>query len=321
MLKVYLTIDTEIWLKTNELPTFSQDFYRCFYGRTPEGDFGVPYQINLLNQFGLKAVFLIEALFASVVGLGPLKEMVALVQEGGQDIQLHVHTEWLSLMEEPIIPNRFGIHLRHFNEDEQRIIIEKALANLKEAGASNVCAFRAGNFGADMATLRALAHNNIAYDTSYNFCYLDTACNIRLAKPLVQPQAIEKTVEFPISFFLDRPGHYRHTQLTACSFSEMKHALLQAYDRGWQTFVIVSHSFELLNLKRTHPDPVVIRRFHKLCHFLAENKNKFCTSVFNSNFKPKLSSDYTPLHGRVQNTVWRVGEQLFRRILNTISFF
>jgi len=39
-----------------------------FYGETAEGDFGLPYQIEQLNRYGLKATYFLEPLFADRVG-------------------------------------------------------------------------------------------------------------------------------------------------------------------------------------------------------------------------------------------------------------
>lgn len=314
MLDVYITIDTEIWWHHTGLDDFRGNYDLCFLGRTRAGEHGVPYQIEVFNHYGLKAVFFVESLFASVVGLDPLKEMVDVIQSGGHDVQLHAHTEWLPLMDSPPAPGS-NEHMRHFSEDEQTTIIGQALENLRAAGAEDVRAFRAGNYGADLATLRALARNGVLCDTSYNYCYLDSACGIRTEAPLLQPAMVEGVLELPITYFQDHPGHNRHAQIVACSCREMTGALMQAWRRGWQTFTIVSHSFELLNSRRTRDDPTVIRRFEGLCRFLADNRDKFRTSVFDGSLAPAMGAPREPLRGSVLQTAHRVGEQLARRVL------
>jgi hypothetical protein len=102
MLDVSVTVDTEIWWQVPDLNTFEDDFARWFYGRTASGDFGAAYQIHELNRPGLKVVFFVEPLFACAVGQRHLEEMVRVISEGGHEIQLHIHTEWLELIDAPL---------------------------------------------------------------------------------------------------------------------------------------------------------------------------------------------------------------------------
>src|SRR5438034_4611872 len=95
-LNVFLTVDTEVWPRTPDwiATGLSPEIDRFIYGVTADGQFGLKYQIDMLNEYGLKAVFLVEALFACIVGLEPLRKIVSLIQAGGHDVQLHIHTEW-----------------------------------------------------------------------------------------------------------------------------------------------------------------------------------------------------------------------------------
>lgn len=323
---VFLTVDTEWWPRSPNWRDggYQADVQRDFYGETPNGHYGVPYQIEVLNHYGLKGVFLIEALFPEVVGLGPLQALVDVIQRGGQDAQLHLHTEWLSWIDgsRSPLPGRTGRNLKDFTADEQTVLIERGLRNLKDAGAKNVNAFRAGNYGGNFDTLIALQRNGIACDTTHNTCYLDSACGMRTSDWLLQPRTIHGVREFPVTFFSDYPGHMRHAQLCACSFGEMKAALLNAWRRGWTSFVIVSHSFELIRNRKKpgaipRPDPTVIRRFENLCRFLQKNSDKFQTRFFGdidlSAIPETSATGDRPLASRIDRTAWRLGEQLIRR--------
>jgi hypothetical protein len=313
MLDVLITVDTEVWWQEPDLTTFRDDFARWFYGRTPSGEFGVAYQIRELNRRGLKAVFFVEPLFACAAGLGPLEEMVGVIRDGGHEVQLHIHTEWLELLDEPLSRQPLGTHLRDFDYDDQLALLSRALENLRRAGADDVCAFRAGNYGANRVTLKALAELGLRYDSSYNFCYLNDACQIEVPEVLLQPTELDNTIEVPIGFFEDWPGHYRHAQITAVSAAEMRHVLRSAA-RALSTFVIVSHSFELLTADRSDVDPTVLGRFHALCDFLADNRDTFVTRGFNdASFEPSAAT-VEPLRGRLLNTALRIGQQAWRRL-------
>src|SRR5262249_8472866 len=147
----------------------------------------------------------------------------------GHEVQLHVHTEWLQWLRKSPLPGRVGENLKDFTLDEQTRLIELGLEQLRACGAKNVCAFRAGNYGANVDTLRALARSAIRYDTSYDAAYLNSDCGLDEAGLLLQPTMMHGVCEIPITFFTDWPGHYRHAQLCACSAAEMQHALMQAW--------------------------------------------------------------------------------------------
>lgn len=318
-LRVYITFDTEIWLSAPDLSAFSADFARWFHGRTPSGDFGVPFQLRLLNDFGLKAVFFVEPLFASAVGIDPLAEMVGTIAEAGHDVQLHMHSEWLPHINDGPVGLARGEHLRHFNEDQQLALLKLGLENFKRAGAPRPNSFRAGNYGANNATLRALHRAGLRYDSSYNFCYLDDACQIETESPLLQPALVEGIVELPIAFFSDYPGHFRHAQIVAASFAELRTALEQAYQRGFSHFVIVSHSFELLDAQRRAPDPLVIDRFISLCRFLADHRDRFATATFaGASIDATPLVNTAPLRGSLPQTAGRMAVQGMRRALQRL---
>jgi hypothetical protein len=318
MLNVFITVDVELRIGRATLtPSGLAEAMRAgIYGRTPEGDFGLPFKLRTLNSHGLKGVFFVESLSASALGVDPLRETVDLISGAGQESQLHVHAEWLSLMSEPILAGRTGRNMRDFSEDEQTRLIGAALANFHAASGRRPTAFRAGNYGANFSTLRALARNGIFVDTSYNACYLGDPCDMQTPQPLVRPQYFDDVLELPVTFFEDWPGHMRHAQVGACSFGEMSSMLMQAWRKGWGSFVIVSHSFELMNRARTRADPIATRRFADLCRFLAENRDKFHTCGFaeldSQRFSPEPVSP--PLKSNPARTIWRFGEQAVREL-------
>ena len=329
MLNVFLTVDTEVWpfatdWPGNSLPhskDFSAEIAGYIHGETDSGDYGVPFQMEILNRNKLKATYFVEALLAGRVGVGPLRDIVGQVQAGGHDVQLHVHTEWLRELADPDLPAEFRQNMRQFSEDDQTRIISRGIANLRQAGAHNVCAFRAGNYGANFETLRALKRNGIVFDTSHNACFLDAECQLRTDELLLQPTMIDGVYEFPVSVFSDYPGHLRPAQLGACSFQELKAALLQAWTAGWYSFVIVWHGFELLRRVtepgRRTPDWITIRRFERLCAFLDTNRDKFRTAVFSEIDAKTIppAGIAVALKSPLRLTAWRMAEQLASRLI------
>jgi hypothetical protein len=325
-LNVFITVDTEVWPRHADWRETSlrEDLRRDLYGVTPEGEFGVPYQMDVLDHFGLKAVFFVESLFPCAVGIDPLKALVSQIRSRGHEVQLHLHTEWLSWIDPPLLPGRLGNNLNEFTEEEQTLLLSRGVDNLRAAGVQDVCAFRAGNYGANFDTLRALSRQGIQFDSSHNTCYLRSTCHMRTPAPLLQPARLEEVWEFPVSFFGDWPGHYRHAQLCACSSQEMTGALMQAWEAGWYSFVIVSHSNELIRGRKQTavpplPDHTVIARFNRLCEFLAEHRDKFRTTTFSELPARSVSPPPVarPLRSKLRLTAGRLVEQLARRLCSS----
>jgi hypothetical protein len=324
-LKVFLTVDTEAYPLTPDWreTRLRADLDRDVYGVTPDGEFGLRYQLAVLRKCNLRAVFFVEPLFASVpeVGPGPLREIVRLIVQDGHDVQLHPHPEWL-----PHIPDMKmnGGVISSYAPNVQRAIIERALANLRcalaEVGVGDrnrVCAFRAGDFAADSATLGAAADCGLTYDSSYNVDY----GRLGTRELLVQPQMIGDVCEVPISFFEDWPGHFRPAQFGAASYGELSRALERAEGAGWSAFVIVSHSFELLKHRRASNRPLGLRkfvrsRFEMLCDYLDRNRGRFQTATFSGLAFPLeiVSQASRPVSGSVFSTVMRFGQQLAERL-------
>ena len=120
MLDVFFTVDVEVWCDgwTDIDKKFPGAFRQYIYGTTPRGDFGLPYQLKVLNQHGLTGVFFIEPLFSTRFGAQALAEIVGLVQESDQEVQLHMHTEWVDEAREPLLEavHSKRQHLRYFTQ-------------------------------------------------------------------------------------------------------------------------------------------------------------------------------------------------------------
>ena len=323
MLNVYITVDTEVSPLSRDYRglEFRADMDRDIFGLTPRGEFGLRYLLAQLNSHDLRGVFLVDSMLAPSAGIDTLGEIVRTVQDAGQDVQHHLHTEWLGRIEKnTILPGRTGKSMRCFTLEEQTKLLELGRASLQQAGAKNVCAFRAGGYGADFNTLRALAASGHTCDTSYNFCWQGRTCDMPLDGPLLGPRNLHGVWEFPVSMFSDWPGHYRHAQVGACSSGEMLAALEHAQQEGWEAFVIVMHSFELIKRSRrlgepSQSDRIAISRFERLCRFLADNRGRFRTADFaaldTAALRPQQATTVrapSPLR-----TAWRCSQQLARR--------
>ncbi len=316
-LDVFLTVDTEVWCGGwSDLDRkFPDAFRRYVYGPTPRGEGGLPLQFRLLRDHGLTASFFVEPLFSLRFGKGPLDEMVGLIRQARQEVQLHLHTEWLDEAPDPLFPEIEGKRqfLYMFDLAQQTRMIRTGLDLLRGSGATGVNAFRAGSFGLGPETFTAVRTAGLEFDTSFD----PTAVHpINATLQCFQPTVIDGLVEAPLSAFRDGLGRTRHVQLGACSLAELQQCLRSARASGWDAVVLLSHNFELMNAARDRLDAVVVRRFEGLCRFLARHPTEFAVRGFDG-WRPKLDGARVtgPPKVGLAATTMRFAEQAVRQLL------
>ena len=316
--RVLITTDVEIWPDAWDrmgAGDFRDSFRKYIHGDTPLGPYGLPFQMQVLDDHGLVGVFMVESLFACAFGLGPLEEIVGMIQERGHEVQIHAHPEWVDKIDPPILPGRHGHQFHEYDRVDQRHLLALARDNLVQAGARDLTAFRAGNFGADNETLQMLSEVGIGIDSSYNYAYLGSTCRIRADAPLRHPQQMNSVLEVPMTCFRDGLGRYRHLQVGSCSLPEMTQVLEDAYRGGAETVVLLSHGFELLTPSKRRRDPVVVRRFRGLAQYLDQHRDRFVTQGFHA-LSPTAGTSPehdTDIQIPLIPTLYRYAEQIGRR--------
>ena len=317
--KVFFTVDVEIWCGGwNALDeSFPDAFQRYIYGHTKRGEYGLTRTLELLAAHGLKGVFFTEPLFSKRFGSGPLEEIVGLIQAANQEVQLHLHTEWADEITPPLLP---GLDHKHqflwmFNRDDQAFLINSGIDLLRAAGVERINAFRAGSFGMNADTLDALGLVGINYDSSFSGLVTEKKSGLESLDSAQSPVRVGEVWEYPMSQFTDAMGRLRHAQLGACSYGELEWLLWYAAENEWDSVVILSHNFELMNQRKDAPDPVVSRRFERLCQFLQHNADTFETCGFNGLSPNGLGANENSLpKAPMPTTITRLAEQTWRRI-------
>lgn len=317
MLKVYLTTDVEIWCNDwHGLDhQFRAAFERYIYGATEAGEFGLRYQASVLRDHGLRGVFFVEPLFSGRFGLDPLSEVVAILRERGQEVQLHLHTEWVDEWPEPLFPGMTTKqqYLHYFSRANQAVLIAEGIRRLKLAGADRVDCFRAGGFGFNVDTLDALSSCKVPFDASYNAVHFGLDSGVAPGVVLNDVYCERGVTEFPTTVFSTGWGRLRHVQLGACSSAEIEHLLWAALESKRQAFVLLSHNFELLTPSKRSADPVVVSRFQRLCRFLDRHRDVFKVCGFRDQAEIRPAPQREPLSSSAWRTAWRVAEQVYRR--------
>lgn len=320
MTSVFITIDTEYssGLVTGTGPADrAENYARSIACLTPDGPAGITHKLELLEKYDQRAVFFVDPMPALVWGVASIEDIVAPILDAGQDIQLHCHTEWLELAGNANpLGAKTGHNIKDFTFDEQCRLLDYARETLSAAGAPPPVAFRAGNYGANDDTLRALAEIGIRYDTSHCPGIQDGYCEISLGAEDHEPVLYHGVIEVPVGSIGALGGGQRHAQITALSLKEMNAAIRHARDIDRSTFTLVSHSFELINRRKLAVNNIVRNRFEKLCSSLSTMRN-----VTTGNYRdapPQLPSDSSnvgPLPASPIRTSLRVAEQIVSNTL------
>ncbi len=248
------------------------NFESSILGRCREGDFGIHFQMDMLERFGLTGVYFIDPMPALVYGPKVIDAIVQPVVERGHEVQLHIHTEWLEFAKFNPVGRLTGRNIGDFPLPAQKKLIALARDILISAGAPKPTAFRAGNFGANDDTLRALSALGFRFDSSFNGAYQGHGCDISLDAGNLGMREHEGVCEVPVSGLMDRASSFRPAQLCAMSEEEMRDALDHSAASGAIQFSAFSHSFELLSRDREVPNRLAIARMEALCRAVADDQ-------------------------------------------------
>lgn len=318
-MRVYLSFDVEVWCNdwTRLDERFPAAFDRYVFGRSSRGEYALPKTLEILDRYGLRGVFFVEPLFSARFGLEHLAVITGLIAQARQDIQLHLHTEWVDELDAPPIADhhRKRQHLSFHSLDEQKALLDFGADLLQQAGASPPTAFRAGSFACNRDTFRALRECGIEVDSSLNACTDVSAPDLRDLGVHEQPSWIEGVHSIPVGVFNDGLGRLRSAQLNGSSFSELRRSLESAHANGHSDYVIVSHNFEMLKPGTSDREPIVVRRFEALCRYLSDHRDQYEVTSFKAPAPGDsgLGPNKRPETG-LAPTLTRYAEQLWRRL-------
>jgi hypothetical protein len=328
--RVFLTVDTEVWPKSSGWPhtplagdyDCSRDLDLYLYGGTGESARGLAWQLRTIGSHGLKATYFVDPLFSFALGVSALRDVVAMIRQHKQEIGLHLHPEWLNEPGCVTLPAFSGPLLHAYMADDQCTLVRAGLDRLAGVGAGTVDVFRAGSWGADRATISAVRRNGLRFDSSLNARFAASFPDIDGSSRYTQthPFMLDGIWEFPVTNFVDKPpSGWRPLHVCASSFGEMRMVLEFARDSGWYCVVIVLHSFEFVRTEyrdNVVPQRLLVRRFERLCQYLADNADQYETCHFADIDESTIPLN-APLSAAVSSrlrTVVRQVQQLVSRV-------
>ncbi len=299
--RVLITIDTELFLGRFR---HGSDWQENFALSVEPAEVGLSYQLGKLARHGLKAVFFVDPMPALVYGIEPIRTMVEPILAAGQEVQLHLHPDWEGLAQGEPPESDLG----SLSPERQRELVAIARHLLRDAGAPEPIAFRAGNFAASLHTLQALASLGIGYDSSHNGSHHPLPSALPFSPRQIAPALLDCVVEVPVTQ-IDQKQGLKDLQLCAVSFDEMRDAMLHATANRHPLVNIASHCFELATRDGRRANPVARSRFAKLCQFLDENRERLPTVHFSELEDLPLEAEAEPMPPQTLRTVARMVEQ------------
>jgi peptidoglycan/xylan/chitin deacetylase (PgdA/CDA1 family) len=318
MTQVLVTVDTELSALLHQRGISARaNMESSINGRCGAGSFGIGWQMDQLEARGLKGVFFVDPMPGLLYGEAIIADIVAPIIARGHEVQLHIHTEWLEWVADSPVEGRQGRDLADFSFEDQVILLGLAADMIERAGAPRPTAFRAGNYGANDDSLRALAALGLVWDSSVNAPYLGSACRISAAPDAIAAHPIEGVIELPVAGLFDQGQNIRPAQICALSAAEMKAALTHAAREDHGVFVIVTHSFEMLSRDRCRPNRSVMRRFEAMCDVIAANPGLHSAGF--ADLDPKLAEA-----GRGEQRLgpdrWRTRRRMIEQMLATLLY-
>ena len=295
MVNIYLTVDVECsmgdaWLNRKLQPVRVE---RAILGKKEKSFYGTPLIMDILEQNGLKATFFCEVFAALNCGESELSQAYRDMIRRGHEVQLHLHpTHYFyrqvqegRLKEADLDPNHD--YLACHPLEKQVALLREGIEVFQRITGRTPTVFRAGNYGANLTTLQALEQVGIFADSSYNAAYVGKGCFLPNGR--TNELWSSGTVrEFPVSVF--QSGIWPNIGLkpfenSSISFEEATSLLEQAAQSNMTAATAVLHCFSLFKISDRQysdirPDRIVIRRFERLCSWLASHKDQYRVGTF-----------------------------------------
>jgi len=273
---IFITIDLEC--RRN-----SPDFTAAIYGRLrgQKHSFGLDFILSTFKRYQLAATFFVEPFFSYKFGKAALEDICSRILLENHDIQLHLHPFFKSSPEHTLEDK-----LHAYPLEQQIDLIKEGRDILYACGVKEIKAFRAGAFAANNTTYEALAAAGIKISSNYNLDYLSKACRISLPGQFNDFfWHKDKILEMPVTCFREfdfkkfKPS-FKHLQITAMSYEQMKYIFEHAPRLNLKNIVILFHTFEFIHFIDEKNDigkinPINISRFIRLCEFLYNHQSKF----------------------------------------------
>ncbi len=281
MPQILITIDTEI----GELGKDKPDAFEIFIEGKVEGqETGYRFIIDVLDKYSVRGEFFVDPYPYKKIGEEKLRGLCQNIACRGHHVQLHTHPS-MAFDKERIFMHQYSL-------EEQVEILEIGKQKIKDWIGKYPIAHRAGGYGIDENTFKALEKVEICYDSSYfhknENCKFQRDVKNRAFK-------IGTITEIPVTVF-KKIVHYRylscreHFQKLDIRYGATPEAIKEVVSKSSENDLIVLflHSFNFLSLPynfrgnkygRICVEKGLIKKFDGLLEWISLQKNCSFTTI------------------------------------------
>ena len=285
MPQTLITIDTEI----GELGKYRPDAFETFIeGKVDGEEVGCKFIMDILDKYNAKGEFFVDIYPYKQIGKEKFANLCKNIVKKGHNVQLHTHPSMAF--------DRERIYMHQYSLKEQIEILELGKEKIKEWIGKYPTAHRAGGYGINEDTLKALSQVGILHDSSYFFgngnCKFH--CNAKN-----KPFRVAEIVEIPITVFKRIVNykflncnilHREHFQKLDIRYGATVDEIKRVVEGSDENDIIILflHSFNFVNLpynfRRREYGTIsinegMIKGFEDLLKWISQQKNCRVTTI------------------------------------------
>lgn len=274
LIAVTVDVETTMYEGEVEIPLSEQ------YDLEKDGlKFGLSGMMDILEKNSVKGVFFYNVYEYMKERSETIKMIAKKIDSRGHDIELHTHPHWAYESDK--------VFMHDYDFEMQKEIIRDGKLLLEDWIDKKIIAHRAGAYGADIYTLKALEYNKIFLDSSYY--YNHPWCRLNKIQDLLKKNYFSKVgpvIEVPVNvFYLDDVPKYfydikplRHT--TKYDINQyVEEGILHkginiAIENNYDVIVLFLHSFSFIKYDKERNYIPVVESINKLESVIKYAKNK-----------------------------------------------
>lgn len=305
-LHIIITVDTEDSQRPQVVFNKKvRELKSMIYGKVEGQYFGFPKILEICDSYHIKITFFLSVFDCGKYGKKALETICRIIKEKGYDIQLHTHPR------RSYDKDRREMYL--YSLDEQIKIVKEGKELIKEWTGEYPIAHRAGAYGINEDTLRALQVNNIPIDSSMFFSCPN--CKVTWTRNKVVEK--DSLIEIPVTVFSRKCyvnlGHikipfcnnyYVKTDIDWATLDELKFFVQEAKNHDIRVMNLFMHSYSLVkfdkNFSHLEPDYDDIEKLQSFLDYASNDEDIELITIkefynrYQGNSDEFEGSDYVP---------------------------
>jgi len=258
-----------------------------------EKPYGVPMLADIFNSHGISATFFLDVFEHTLFGEKALQNVCDKMLSSNQDVQLHTHPSWREddrdfdhikklKREKSYLPQNKDF-MFECTFEEQVKILEHGIDCIKRWTGKAPVAHRAGGYGLNEDTARALRSAGIPIDSSMRFGHRNSKISWSINRIVLKSGLMEIPVTgfkrilyvCPSMNLMTRKDPFRVTGINSCDLNELLWFVDELSGDRLKVMNLFMHSYSLLNYgPRFRWFNPAVERIEKLQNFLKYTVNR-----------------------------------------------